>query len=82
MNDTGFLKYFLIFYYCIVHIGISPLGNLDCVPWAKPAAQPTGPAGCFSVSIIHGTLTWTTGSLNLRTDVNACGCIQGGVRTP
>ena len=27
------------------------------------AAQPTLPAGCFSVSIIHRTLTWTTGSL-------------------
>ena len=25
--------------------------------------QPTVHAGCFSVSIIHQTLTWTTGSL-------------------
>ena len=27
------------------------------------ATQPTVHAGCFSVSIIHRTLTWTTGSL-------------------
>ena len=27
------------------------------------ARQPTAPAGCFSVSKIHRTLTWTTGSL-------------------
>ena len=27
------------------------------------ATQPTAYAGCFSVSIIHRTLTWTTGSL-------------------
>ena len=27
------------------------------------ATQPTVHAGCFSVSIIHQTLTWTTGSL-------------------
>ena len=27
------------------------------------ATQPTARAGCFNVSIIHRTLTWTTGSL-------------------
>ena len=27
------------------------------------ATQPTVRAGCFSASIIHQTLTWTTGSL-------------------
>ena len=27
------------------------------------ATQPTVHAGCYSVSIIHRTLTWTTGSL-------------------
>ena len=27
------------------------------------ATQPTVHAGCFSVSIIHRTLTWTTGSV-------------------
>ena len=27
------------------------------------ATQPTLPVGCFSVSIVHQTLTWTTGSL-------------------
>ena len=33
-------------------------------PRQSRAAQPTVHAGCFSVSIIHRTLTWTTGSLS------------------
>ena len=32
-------------------------------PRQSRAAQPTVHAGCFSVSKIHRTLTWTTGSL-------------------
>ena len=32
---------------------------------------------CFGVSVIHQTLTWTTGSFNVRTDVNACDCARG-----
>ena len=48
--------------------GISPMGNLGCFPQGKPAAQscatqPTVHAWCFSVSRIHHTLIWTTGSL-------------------
>ena len=43
--------------------GISPMGNLGCFPQGKPATTATVHAGCFSVSIIHQTLTWTTGSL-------------------
>ena len=39
------------------------------------ATQTTVHAGCFSVSIIHRTLTWTTGSLTC--DVNACDRTQG-----
>ena len=44
------------------------MANLGCLPQEKPAAtgsgyKPTVHAGCFSVSIIHQTLTWTTGSL-------------------
>ena len=36
------------------------------------ATQPRMLAGCFGVSIIHWTLTWTTGFFNMRTDVNTC----------
>ena len=49
--------------------GTSPMmGNLDCFPQESQlrqshTSQPTVHAGCFSVSIIHGTLTWTPGSL-------------------
>ena len=35
--------------------------------------QPTVHAGCLSVSIIHQTLTWTTGSLTCG-HINACNC--------
>ena len=44
------------------------------------ATQPAMHTGCFSVSIIHGTLTWTTGSLTcaqMLMHVTA----HGGVRT-
>ena len=34
--------------------------------------------GVLSVSVNHPTRTWTTGFLNVRTDVNACDCKQGG----
>ena len=41
------------------------MGNSGCFPRGKPAATEsrTVYAGCFSVSIIRWTLTWTTGSL-------------------
>ena len=45
------------------------------------AAQPMVHAGCFVVSIIHWTLTWTTGSFNMCTDVNAFGCTEGYMDT-
>ena len=62
------------------------MGNSGCFLRVKSqlrqsrATQPTLHAGCFSVSIIHRTLTWTAGSLT---------CVQmftraiahGGVRT-
>ena len=42
------------------------------------ATRPTVHAGCFSVSIIHRTLTWTTGSLKcaqmLTHAIAHCGC--------
>ena len=52
--------------YCLN--GISPIKISGCLPRGKPAATgsryPTyGHAGCLSVSVIHRTLTWTTGFL-------------------
>ena len=41
------------------------------------ATPPTVHAGCFSLSIIQRTLTWTTGSLTCRTDVNPNGWYTG-----
>ena len=56
------------FYNCIVPVGFLPweirvasLGQSQ--PQQSRATQPTVHAGCFSSSIIHRTLTWTTGSL-------------------
>ena len=48
--------------------GISPMGSSGCLPCEsqlqqRHTTQPTVHAGCFSVSIIHQTLTWTMGSL-------------------
>ena len=43
--------------------------------------QPTVHAGCFSVSIIHRTLTWTSGPLT-RAQVLMDAIAHGGVRTP
>ena len=45
------------------------------------AIQPTVQAGCFSVSIIHRTLTWTTGSLSCAENLMHA-IAHGGVRTP
>ena len=44
------------------------------------ATQPTVHAGCFSVSIIHRTLTWTTGSLTCA-QMLMHAIAHGGVRT-
>ena len=70
---------------------IDPLGFL---PWEIKVAfpresqlrqsrptQPTVLAGCFSVSIIHRTLTWTTWSL-MCTQMLIHVIAHGGVHTP
>ena len=44
------------------------------------ATQPTLHVGCFSTSIIHQTLTWTTGSLTC-TQLLMQAITQGGVQT-
>ena len=64
----SFLTFFLFWFYnCIVPMGFLPRetprvspGKASCNSHATP---PTVHAGHFSVSIIHQTLTWTTGSL-------------------
>ena len=62
--------YFLLstFYNCIVQVRFLPWEIRVAFPgesqlWQSRATQPTVHAGCFSISIIHQTLTWTTGSL-------------------
>ena len=65
------------------------MGNSGCLPLGKVSCnrvalqQPTVHAGCFSVSTIHRTLTWTTGSLKctqMLMHVNAHGGVQTHVR--
>ena len=60
--------------------GLPSSGKASC---NSCATQPTMHAGCFSVSVIHQTLTWTTGyrMFNVHTDVNACNCKQGFMDT-
>ena len=41
------------------------------------ATQPTVHARCFSVFILHRTLTWTTGFFNVRTDILSYDCTRG-----
>ena len=82
MNPTSF-TYFLNNF--IVPRGFLPWENRVAFPGeSQPrqdrATQPRVHAECFSVCMIHRTLTWTTGSLpfNVRRDVNACECTRGG----
>ena len=65
---------------------ISPIENSGCFPRGKPAATewryPThGACRCFSVSLIHRALTWTTGSLTCA-QVLMHAIAHGCVRTP
>ena len=67
-------------------IGISPIGNSDCFPMSNQpchsqATQSREHAGCFSGSIIHRTLTRTTGSLTCLLMLMRA-IAHGGVRTP
>ena len=63
-----FLFFVFTFYDCIVPMGFIPWEIRVDFPGESRlrqsrAAQPTVHAVCFSVSIIHRTLIWTTGSL-------------------
>ena len=81
-----FLLLLFLFYNCI--------DPLKFIPWeirvAFPgesllrqsrATQSTMHAGCFGVSIIHRTLTWTTGSLTCA-QILMHAIAHGGIRTP
>ena len=73
------------FYNCIVPMGFLPWEIRVSFPGESQlrqsrATQPTVDAGCFSVSIIHGTLTWTTGSLTFA-QMLIRAIAHGGVRT-
>ena len=52
----------------------------ECQMRQSRATQPTVHAGCVSVSIIHRTLTWTTGSLTCA-QMLMHAFAHGGVRT-
>ena len=72
-------------YSCIVPMGFLPWEIRVAYPGESQlrlsrAIHPTLHAGCFSVSIIHRTLAWTTGSLTCaHTLMHAIG--HGDVRT-
>ena len=80
MEHPNFFACFILFIQLYRLNGISPTGNMGYLSWGKPAATrvtlPSLLAGCFSVSIIHWTPTWTTGSLTCA-DINACDCAWG-----
>ena len=70
MNDIQLfnLYFYFTFYNCIVSIGFLPWEIWVAFPGESQlrqgcTTQPTMHAGCFSVSIIHQILAWTTGAL-------------------
>ena len=85
-NPNRSIAHFFPSYYCVV-----PLGFLQWEIRATflgesqlrhgRATRPTVHAGCFSVSIIHWTPTWTAGSLTC-TQVLMYAIADGGVQTP
>ena len=73
------------FYDCISRVGFLPREIRVAFPMESRlrqsgATQQTVHARCFSVSIIHRTLTWTTGSLPCELML-IHGIAHGGVRT-
>ena len=85
-NPNRSIAHFFPSYYCVV-----PLGFLQWKIRATflgesqlrhgRATQPTVHAGCFSVSIIHRPLTWTTGALTCA-HMLIHAIAHEGVRTP
>ena len=80
--------FFFLFYNCIVQMGFLPWEIQVAFPGESQlrqsrATQPTVHARCFSVSIIHRTLTWTTGFLayaQMLMHAIAHGCVWTHVR--
>ena len=75
----------LLFYNCIVPMGFLPWEIRVAFPGKSQlrqsrATQPTVHAGSSGVSIIHRTLTWTTGSLTCAHMLMRA-IAHGGVRT-
>ena len=74
MQNEGSLRFFVVFFFIYIFLqlfcpnGILPREILvafheESQLQQSRATQPIVHAGCFSVSIILGTLTWTTGSV-------------------
>ena len=66
VHTFTFITFFFC-YNCIAPMGFLPWEIRVAFPgksqlWQSCATQPIVHAGCFSVSTIHWTLTWTTGS--------------------
>ena len=75
-------NYFSTFYNCIVPMWFLLWEIRVAFPGESQlrqsrATQPTSLAGCFSVSIIHRTLTWTTGSFMYAQIFNISDCTHG-----
>ena len=82
INFLNFLK----FYNCIIPVRFLPrkirVAFLrESQQRQSNTTQPTVHAECFNVSIIHRTLTWTTGSLTC-VHMLMHAIAHGGVRTP
>ena len=65
---SWFFFFHFTFYNCIVPFGFLQWKTQVAFPWESQlqqshTIQPMVHAGCFSVSIIHRTMTWTTRSL-------------------
>ena len=74
--------YFLLFLQLNCPSGISPMGNLGCLPRGKPAATesryPTyRVSGCFSVFYNPPNSDMDCRIFNVRTDVIACDYTRG-----
>ena len=77
---------FILFCNCVIPLGFLPWEIRVAFPGESQlqqscTTQPTVHTGCFSVSIIHGTLTWTKGCL-MFAQMLAQVLAHGGVRTP
>ena len=83
----------LFFFFFVNNFFTTILSQMGFLPWEirvaflgesqlrdSGATQPTVHAGCFNVSIIHRTLTWTTGSLTCAQMLMHT-IAHGGVRT-